>query len=538
MSQDGRHPSAYGLENQGFRNLNAVHWNLTAPALYEAATLRGEGQVAKNGPFVTITGQHTGRSASDKFIVKDASSEAQVWWDNNKAMTPAHFEALFQSMMSYAQGRELFVQDLFGGADLVHRLPVRVVTEYAWHSLFIQHLLIEPTAAERDGFLPDYTIVDLPGFQADPSIHGCETGTVIAVDFTRKLILIGGTSYAGEMKKSVFTILNYILPSKRVMPMHCSANVGDARESAIFFGLSGTGKTTLSADASRTLIGDDEHGWSENGVFNFEGGCYAKVIKLSPEAEPEIYSTTQRFGTVLENVVIDPVTRELDLDDNRYTENTRAAYPINFIPNASKTGIAGHPKNVIMLTADAFGVLPPISKMTPSQAMYHFLSGFTAKVAGTEKGLGNEPQPTFSTCFGAPFMPRHPTEYGNLLRDLIAQHGSDCWLVNTGWTGGAYGVGNRMPIKATRALLAAALDGTLANAEMRVDPNFGFQVPVSVPGVDTKILNPRDTWADKAAYDAQARKLVSMFRENFKIFESHVGSDVLEAAPVLAEAAE
>ncbi len=311
-----------------------------------------------------------------------------------------------------------------------------------------------------------------------------------------------------------------------------------SRESAIFFGLSGTGKTTLSADASRTLIGDDEHGWSENGVFNFEGGCYAKVIKLSAEAEPEIYATTQRFGTVLENVVLDPDTRELDLDDNRYTENTRAAYPIHFIPNASKTGSAGHPRNVIMLTADAFGVLPPIAKLTPSQAMYHFLSGFTAKVAGTEKGLGKEPQPTFSTCFGAPFMPRHPTEYGNLLRDLIAQHGSDCWLVNTGWTGGAYGVGSRMPIKATRALLAAALDGTLANAEMRVDPNFGFQVPVAVPGVDTKILNPRDTWADKAAYDAQAKKLVSMFRENFKIFESHVGNDVLEAAPILAQAAE
>ena len=538
MSQDGRHPSAYGLENQGFRNLKSVHWNLTAAALYERAALTGEGQVAKNGPLVVLTGQHTGRSASDKFVVKDAASESQIWWENNKAMTPAHFDALFQSMMSYAQGRELFVQDLFGGADPVHRLPVRVITEYAWHSLFIQHLLIEPTAAEREGFVPDFTIVDLPGFHADPSIHGCSSGTVIAVNFSKKLVLIGGTSYAGEIKKSVFTILNYLLPPKRVMPMHCSANVGKSRESAIFFGLSGTGKTTLSADASRTLIGDDEHGWSENGVFNFEGGCYAKVIKLSPEAEPEIYATTQRFSTVLENVVMDPVTRELDLDDNRYTENTRAAYPIDFIPNASTTGSAGHPRNVIMLTADAFGVLPPIAKLTPSQAMYHFLSGFTAKVAGTEKGLGKEPQPTFSTCFGAPFMPRHPTEYGNLLRDLIAQHQADCWLVNTGWTGGAYGTGSRMPIKATRALLAAALDGTLANVEMRVDPHFRFRVPVAVPNVDTKILNPRDTWADKSAYDAQARKLVSMFRENFKTFEAHVGRDVLDAAPQLAEAAE
>jgi phosphoenolpyruvate carboxykinase (ATP) len=340
------------------------------------------------------------------------------------------------------------------------------------------------------------------------------------------------------MKKSVFTILNYLLPPKRVMPMHCSANVGRNRDAAIFFGLSGTGKTTLSADATRTLVGDDEHGWSESGVFNFEGGCYAKVIKLSAEAEPEIYATTQRFGTVLENVVMDPQTRELDLDDGRYTENTRAAYPIDYIPNASRTGTAPHPKNVIMLTADAFGVLPPISKLTPSQAMYHFLSGFTAKVAGTEKGLGKEPQPTFSTCFGAPFMPRHPSEYGNLLRDLIAQHKADCWLVNTGWTGGAFGVGSRMPIKATRALLSAALDGTLANVEMRVDPHFRFRVPVSVPHVDAKILNPRDTWTDKAAYDAQAKKLVQMFRENFRKFEAHVGADVLQAAPQLAEAAE
>jgi phosphoenolpyruvate carboxykinase (ATP) len=538
MSQDGRHPSAHGLEGQGFRNLKAVHWNLTAPALYERATARGEGHVAKNGPLVVLTGQHTGRSASDKFIVRDASTESQVWWDNNKPMAPAAFDGLFQAMMAYAQGRELFVQDLFGGADPSHRLPVRVVTELAWHSLFIQHLLIEPNSGQREGFDPAFIIVDLPGFHADPRIHGCESGTVIAVNFARKLVLIGGTSYAGEMKKSVFTILNYILPPKRVMPMHCSANVGRNRDAAIFFGLSGTGKTTLSADPSRTLVGDDEHGWSENGVFNFEGGCYAKVIKLSAEAEPEIYATTQRFGTVLENVVMDPVTRELDLDDGRYTENTRAAYPIDYIANASRTGTAPHPGNVIMLTADAFGVLPPIAKLTPSQAMYHFLSGFTAKVAGTEKGLGKEPQPTFSTCFGAPFMPRHPSEYGNLLRELIAQHHADCWLVNTGWTGGAFGVGHRMPIKATRALLAAALDGTLANAEMRIDPHFRFRVPMAVPGVESRILNPRETWTDRAAYDAQARKLVEMFRDNFRKFEAHVGDDVLQAAPQLAEAAE
>ncbi len=538
MSADGRHPSAFGLENQGFRNLKAVHWNLTAPALYEMSVARNEGRVAKNGPLVVLTGQHTGRSASDKFIVRDSASESQVWWENNKPMTQAAFDALFHSMMSYAQGHDLFVQDLFGGADPTHRVGVRVVTEFAWHSLFIQHLLIEPNASQREGFVPEFTIIDFPGFMANPKIHGCETGTVIAVNFTDRIVLVGGTSYAGEIKKSVFTILNYILPPKRVMPMHCSANVGSNRDAAIFFGLSGTGKTTLSADPSRTLVGDDEHGWSENGVFNFEGGCYAKVIKLSRDAEPEIYATTERFGTVLENVVIDPETRELDLDDSRHTENTRAAYPIDFIPNASRTGTAGHPKNVIMLTADAFGVLPPIAKLTPSQAMYHFLSGFTAKVAGTEKGLGKEPQPTFSTCFGAPFMPRHPAEYGNLLRDLIGQHRADCWLVNTGWTGGAFGIGSRMPIKATRALLSAALDGTLANVEMRVDPHFRFRVPVAVPGVDSKILNPRDTWADKAAYDAQATKLVRMFRENFRKFESHVDPEVLQAAPQLAQAAE
>jgi phosphoenolpyruvate carboxykinase (ATP) len=530
--------TAHGLSRHGFRNLKAVNWNLSAPALYEEAVRRGEGQVAKNGPLVVRTGIHTGRSAGDKFVVRDASTENTVWWDNNKSMTPAQFDTLYADMMAHAEGHELFAKDLFGGADLTHRISVRIVTEYAWHSLFVHQLLIRPTAEELKGFDPEFAIIDLPSFVADPKKHGCISETVIAVNFAKKLILIGGTSYAGEMKKSVFTIMNYLLPAKRVMSMHCSANVGANGESAIFFGLSGTGKTTLSADASRTLVGDDEHGWSENGIFNIEGGCYAKVIKLSREAEPEIYSTTERFGTVLENVVMNAATRELDLNDATYAENTRAAYPIDYIPNASATGRAGHPKNVIMLTADAFGVLPPIARLTPSQAMYHFLSGFTAKVAGTEKGLGKEPQPTFSTCFGAPFMPRHPSEYGNLLRDLIANHGADCWLVNTGWTGGAFGTGSRMPIKATRALLNAALDGSLANVEMRIDPHFKFRVPVSVPGVDAKILNPRDTWADKAAYDAQAQKLARMFCENFKKFEAHVGQDVLAAAPELAEAAE
>ncbi|MGQ0742480.1 MAG: phosphoenolpyruvate carboxykinase [Alphaproteobacteria bacterium] len=529
---------AFGLEKQGFRNLKAVHWNLTAPELYERTVVRGEGKIAKDGPIVVLTGQHTGRSAKDKFIVREPGSEKHIWWDNNAPMEPAKFDALFDAMLAYADGRELFVQDLYGGADHTHRLPVRVVTELAWHSLFIQHLLIEPRAGEHCDFVPEYTIIDLPGFTADPARHGCRSGTVIAINLAKKLVLIGGTSYAGEIKKSVFTILNYILPGKGVMAMHASANVGHNRDTAIFFGLSGTGKTTLSADPNRTLIGDDEHGWSENGVFNFEGGCYAKMIRLSREAEPEIWKAVHRFGAVLENVVMDEATRELDLDDARLTENTRGAYPISYIPNASETGTAGHPRNIVMLTADAFGVLPPIAKLTPSQAMYHFLSGFTAKVAGTEKGLGKDPEPTFSACFGAPFMPRHPSAYGNLLRDLISKHKVDCWLLNTGWTGGAYGTGKRMPIKVTRALLTAALDGSLVQVEMRVDPHFRFRVPVAAPGIDSAILDPRETWADKRAYDAQARKLVGMFRDNFRAFEAHVGQDVLAAAPILAEAAE
>jgi phosphoenolpyruvate carboxykinase (ATP) len=526
-----------GAHLEGFRNLKQVHFNLTVPELYERALARGEGHMAQGGALVVETGLHTGRSANDKFIVRDAQSESQVWWEENKAMTPEQFAALHAAMLAYAQGRELFAKDLFGGADPAHRVAVRIVTEYAWHSLFVHQLLIRPTAAQLQGFTPEFTVIDLPGFQADPALHGCAGGTVIAVDFSRKLILIGGTSYAGEMKKSVFTILNYLLPPRKVMSMHCSANVGKDGAAAIFFGLSGTGKTTLSADARRTLIGDDEHGWGENGVFNIEGGCYAKVIRLSPDAEPEIHATTARFGTVLENVAMDGATRALDLDDGARTENTRAAYPIDFVPNASAIGRTGHPRNVILLTADAFGVLPPIARLTPSQAMYHFLSGFTAKVAGTEKGLGREPQPTFSTCFGAPFMPRHPSEYGNLLRGLIARHGSDCWLVNTGWTGGAFGTGSRMPIAVTRALLDAALDGSLARAEIRIDPHFGFRVPMAVPGVDSHILDPRQTWSDQAAYDIQAARLVAMFRENFRKYEAHVGADVLSAASMLAAAA-
>jgi len=504
--------------------------NLTAAALYQLAVSRGEGEIAKEGPLVVRTGEHTGRSAQDKFIVRHAEIENTIWWDANKAMSAEAFDRLYADMLDYASQRDLVMQDLAGGADKTYGIKVRVFTEYAWHGLFIQHLLCRPPLDERGGD-PDFTIVDLPGFAADPAVHGSRTKTVIAVDFVRRLVLIGGTSYAGEMKKSVFTILNYLLPEQGVMPMHCSVNVGAENDPAIFFGLSGTGKTTLSADPNRTLIGDDEHGWGPNGLFNFEGGCYAKMIRLSPTAEPEIFATTKRFGTVLENVVMDPETRELDLDDGSLAENSRGAYPIHFIPNASLDGITTHPKNIIMLTCDAFGVMPPIARLNPAQAMYMFLSGYTAKVAGTEKGLGKEPQATFSTCFGAPFMPRHPSEYGALLGKLIDEHGVSCWLVSTGWTGGPNGVGKRMPIKETRALLTAALNGSLNSAPMRKDENFGFEVPTDVPGVDKAILNPRDTWADASAYDAQAKKLAKMFVDNFKIYEAHVSDAVKAAGP-------
>ncbi|WP_353643943.1 phosphoenolpyruvate carboxykinase [Mesorhizobium sp. WSM2239] len=536
MTETGKRNPACGIDAAGLKTTGRVHYNFNAAALYEEAIRRGEARLTAHGALVAYTGQHTGRSAKDKFVVRSAATEADVWWDNNKRMSEAHFDALLTDFTAHAAGKDLFVQDLVGGADENQKLPTRVVTEYAWHSLFIRNLLIRPSAEQLDRFVPSMTIIDLPSFRADPVRHGCRTETVIAVDLTRMIVLIGGTSYAGEMKKSVFTALNYLLPSRGVMPMHCSANEGPNGDAAVFFGLSGTGKTTLSADPSRTLIGDDEHGWGPDGIFNFEGGCYAKTIRLSAEAEPEIFATTRRFGTVLENVVLDE-NRVPDFDDGSLTENTRCAYPLDFIANASKSGRAGHPKNIIMLTADAFGVMPPIAKLTPAQAMYHFLSGYTAKVAGTEKGV-TEPEATFSTCFGAPFMPRHPSEYGNLLRRLIAEHGVDCWLVNTGWTGGAYGTGRRMPIKATRALLAAALDGSLKDAEFRTDPNFGFAVPLAVPGVDAAMLDPRSTWTDRQAYDRQAKRLVGMFIDNFGKFEAHVDAAILSAAPRMQEAAE
>ncbi len=527
----------HGLDAQGIATEAKIHWNLITAPLVEHAVRRGEGRLAKDGPLVVATGKHTGRSAKDKFIVRDATTEDTIWWGStNVGMTPEHFAALKADFLAEVAARDtLFVQDLFGGSQPEHRVQVRVINELAWHNLFIRTMLVRPAAGELEGFVPEYTIIDLPSFRADPARHGTRSETVIAVNFTEKLILIGGTAYAGEMKKSVFGLLNYLLPVDGIMPMHCSANIGPNGDTAVFFGLSGTGKTTLSADASRTLIGDDEHGWSDTAVFNFEGGCYAKMINLSPEAEPEIFATSKRFGTVLENVVMNE-HHELDFNDNSLAENSRGSYPLEFIPNTSSENLGPVPQNIIFLTADAYGVLPPIAKLTPEQAMYHFLSGYTARVAGTEIGV-TEPSATFSTCFGAPFMPRHPSVYGNLLKERIAKGGVKCWLVNTGWTGGKYGVGKRMPIKATRALLNAALDGVLDSVEYRKDPNFGFMVPTSAPGVDSAILDPRQTWANRAEYDATAANLVDQFVANFAQFAEHVDEGVRQAAPRTSEPA-
>ncbi len=527
----GRVNPQFQLEDQGISGLGNVYYNFIEPALIEAALKKGEGTLGQGGTFLVTTGKFTGRSPKDKHVVDTASVTDKIWWENNAKMSESGFDALYTDMLEHMKGKDYFVQDLVGGADPILSINVRMVTELAWHSLFIRHLLRRPERAALDSYVADFTVINCPTFQANPEKHNCRSETVIAMNFDRKLILIGGTEYAGENKKSVFTLLNYLLPEKGVMPMHCSANhaVGNPVDTAVFFGLSGTGKTTLSADPSRVLIGDDEHGWSDRGTFNFEGGCYAKTINLNAEAEPEIYATTQKFGTVIENMLFDPETLELDFNDDSLTANMRCAYPLDYISNASDTALGGHPKNIIMLTCDAFGVLPPIARLTPAQAMYHFLSGFTSKVAGTERGV-TEPEPTFSTCFGAPFMPRRPEAYGNLLRDKIAKHGATCWLVNTGWTGGAYGTGSRMPIKATRALLTAALDGSLAEVKFRRDPNFGFDVPVAVDGVDPALLDPRSTWADTAAYDAQAAKLVHMFADNFEKYLPYIDEDVKAAA--------
>jgi phosphoenolpyruvate carboxykinase (ATP) len=519
----------WGLERHGIVT-DEAEWNLSTAALYEHAVRRGEGLLSCDGALVCRTGLHTGRSPNDKFVVRDRLTESEIDWGKvNRPMDEPRFDLLERDLLSSLGGKQVYVLDCFAGADERYRLPVRIITEYAWHNLFCRNLFIDDPAAAEAGS-PQFTVIDAPSFKADPRRHGTNSEVVVALNFARRLVLIGGTSYAGEMKKSVFTVLNYLLPHEQVLPMHCSANVGRHGDVALFFGLSGTGKTTLSSDPERMLIGDDEHGWSDRGVFNFEGGCYAKTIRLSAAAEPEIYATTRRFGTVLENVVVDPDTRRLDLDDDRFTENTRAAYPISFIENAVAPGQGPHPANVVMLTADAFGVLPPISRLTAAGAMYHFLSGYTAKVAGTEKGV-TEPKATFSTCFGAPFLPLAPGRYARMLGDRIARHAASVWLVNTGWTGGPYGVGRRIPIAHTRAMIRAALSGALAGVDYETDRLFNLDMPTSCPDVPAGVLNPRATWSDGAAYDEQARKLAAMFSENFTAFASSVSADVQAAGP-------
>ena len=525
---EGRH----GLDQLGIRNLNNAYWNLTTPALYEQVVFRHEGLLAHLGPVIVRTGAYTGRSPNDKFIVKEPSSEKNIWWgDVNRPFTPEQFDNIWNRVRAYLQGNDVFIQDCYIGADEKYHMPLRVITEYAWHSLFVRNMFVTiDDKEELKNHLPEFTIIDLPKFHAVPELDGTNSEAFILVNLAEKLVLIGGTSYAGEIKKSAFTLMNYLLPQKNVLPMHCSANVGEGGDTAVFFGLSGTGKTTLSADPNRALIGDDEHGWSEDGVFNFEGGCYAKVIRLSAEAEPEIHSTTRRFGTILENVALDSYTRSPDLDDSTFTENTRASYPITHLDNIVPGSKSGHPKNIIFLTADAFGVLPPLSRLTKEQAMYQFLLGYTAKVAGTERGV-TEPQATFSTCFGAPFMPQHPSVYAQLLGDKIEKQGVICWLVNTGWSGGPYGIGKRMSIKYTRALLNNALEGKLDKVEFVTDPVFGLAIPKTCPDVPAEILFPRDTWGDKAAYDKKAKDLAQRFKKNFKQYEAFVSKDVVKAGP-------
>ena len=533
MQTYGSFISKYGIENHGIQNPGIVHWNLTGPMLYEQAVLRREGVVGHMGPLLVQTGDHTGRSANDKFIVREPTSENDIFWgDVNREISQVNFDRLYRKMRAYIQNRDIFVFDGFAGADPAYRMPVRIITEYAWHSLFARNMFIREFDPEKlANHIPEFTVIDMPRFHAEPEFDGTNSQTFILVDFGKRLVLIGGTEYGGEIKKSIFTALNYYLPKRGTMSMHCSANYGkDKNDAAVFVGLSGTGKTTLSSAPDRTLIGDDEHGWDDNGVFNFEGGCYAKVIRLDPEGEPEIYDTTRKFGSILENVVYNSDTRRVDLDDDSYTENTRCSYPISHVPNADPSGMGGHPRNIFFLTADAFGVMPPIARLTRDEAQYHFLSGYTAKVAGTERGV-TEPKATFSACFGAPFMPLHPGKYAQLLSEKIEQHNSTVWMVNTGWTGGPYGVGNRMQLSYTRRMLTAALEGELTDVEMRVDPIFGFCVPKHVEGVPDEILRPRDTWANGEEYDAQALKLAQMFVKNFEQYADGVTSDVRDAGP-------
>lgn len=527
--------SDYGLDYLGLSNLRKVYWNLPPESLYEEIVFRGEGRITHLGPMLVNTGKHTARAAQDKFIVREPESEEHVWWgEYNRPISAEKFAETFSRVQGYLQGRDLFVQDCYGGADPEHQLPVRILTEYAWHSLFAHTMFINPKNREAyRNHVPEFTVIVIPDFKAFEPIDGTRTPTFITLNFAQRLAIIGGTGYGGEIKKAIFTVLNYLLPLDGVLSMHCSANVGDEGDVALFFGLSGTGKTTLSADPSRGLIGDDEHGWSDDGVFNFEGGCYAKVIQLSPSAEPEIYATTRLFGTVLENVVYDPVTRLIDLDDEAFTENTRAAYPLSYIKNAVPSGQAGHPRNIILLTADAQGVMPPIARLTPEQAVYHFLSGYTSKIGGTEVGVGEEPEITFSACFGAPFMVHHPMDYAELLRRKMARYGARAWLLNTGWVGGPYGVGKRISIRHTRALLSAALNGELEEVDYREDPIFGFQVPVCAPDVPDEVLVPSSRWPSEDEYWRKYRQLASRFKDNFAKFAPDVPPEVRAAGPRL-----
>jgi phosphoenolpyruvate carboxykinase (ATP) len=522
-----------GLEAHGVSTSKPVHFNLPAAFLYEHAIRRQEGQLAQDGPLVCRTGAHTGRSPNDKFTVKEPASDGNIWWGKvNKPIAPAQFDLLRKDVIAHLKSQELYVQDLYAGADPAYRLAVRFIHELAWQNLFVRNLFIVPPAADLANFQPQFTVMTAPSFKADPARHGTRSDVGIVVNLASREVLICGTSYAGENKKAIFSVLNYLLPLQGVLSMHCSANIGQAGDTALFFGLSGTGKTTLSSDPERQLIGDDEHGWSDRGVFNFEGGCYAKMIRLSHEAEPQIYATTKRFGTVLENVMMDPATRQLNFDDASLTENSRGAYPIEFIDNAVPSGQGGHPKTIVMLTADAYGVLPPIAKLSAEGAMYHYLSGYTAKVAGTEKGV-TEPSATFSTCFGAPFLPLNPNVYAKQLGERIARHGSTVWLVNTGWTGGPHGVGSRMKIAYTRAMIRAALAGQLDQVAYQRHPVFNIEVPTSVPGVPADVLDPRGTWSDKAAYDAQSAKLAKMFVENFKTNFADADPKVAAAGPII-----
>lgn len=525
--------SDYGLDNHGISNLRMAYWNLPTEALYEEITFRKEARIARQGPIVANTGKHTARSANDKFVVREPSTEEKIWWGQyNRPMSADKFNDLYNRLQGFLQGRDVFVQDCYAGADPDYRMPVRIITELAWHNHFARNMFILPkTNEEYRRHIPEFTVICAPSFKGIPMIDGTASNTFIALNFAQKLCIIGNTAYAGEIKKSIFTILNYVLPLDGVMPMHCSANMGKTGDTAIFFGLSGTGKTTLSADPNRGLIGDDEHGWSDSGVFNFEGGCYAKVIQLSPTAEPQIYATTRMFGTILENVPYDPVTRVIDLDDESITENTRASYPLEFISNAVPEKLGGHPKNIILLTCDASGVMPPIAKLTPEQAMYQFISGYTSKIAGTEVGLGKEPEMTFSACFGGPFMVHHPYFYADLLKRKILRYGVNCWLVNTGWIGGPYGIGKRISIKYTRALLNAALGGELLNAKYITDPVFGFQVPQTCDGVPETVLNPSESWHSKDDYMKRYKELASRFIENFKKFEEGCPPEVVAAGP-------